>query len=26
MDFTFGITGEEGSLWKGVLGFIYGSF
>jgi preprotein translocase subunit SecE len=26
MDFVFGITGEEGSLWKGVLGFIYGSF
>lgn len=26
MDFTFGITGEEGALWKGVLGFIYGSF
>jgi len=26
MDFTFGITGEENSFWKGVLGFIYGSF
>jgi preprotein translocase subunit SecE len=26
MDFTFGITGEEDSFWKGVLGFIYGSF
>ncbi|MFM6933944.1 MAG: preprotein translocase subunit SecE [Flavobacteriales bacterium] len=26
MDYTFGISGEEGSLWKGLLGFIYSSF
>jgi preprotein translocase subunit SecE len=26
MDYAFGISGEEGSLWKGLLGFIYGSF
>ena len=23
MDFVFGITGESGSFWNGVLGFIY---
>ena len=23
MDFAFGITGESGSFWNGVLGFIY---
>jgi preprotein translocase subunit SecE len=23
MDFVFGITGDSGSFWKGVLGFIY---
>jgi preprotein translocase subunit SecE len=26
MDFVFGIAGEPDSVWKGVLGFIYGSF
>ena len=26
MDYAFGISGEDGSLWKGLLGFIYGSF
>jgi preprotein translocase subunit SecE len=26
MDFTFGITGEKDSFWKGVMGFIYGMF
>jgi len=23
MDFTFGITGDNGSTWRGLLGFIY---
>jgi len=23
MDFTFGITGDSGSTWRGLLGFIY---
>ena len=23
MDFVFGITGDNGSTWKGLLGFIY---
>lgn len=26
MDFVFGITGDSGSMWKGVLGFIYNMF
>jgi preprotein translocase subunit SecE len=26
MDFAFGISGEADAIWKGVLGFIYGSF
>lgn len=26
MDFVFGITGDAGSTWKGVLGFIYKLF
>ena len=26
MDFTFGITGDKDSFWKGVLGFIYKMF
>jgi preprotein translocase subunit SecE len=26
MDYAFGISGDESSLWKGLLGFIYGSF
>ena len=26
MDFTFGITGDKNSFWKGVLGFIYKMF
>ncbi|MEJ6777402.1 MAG: preprotein translocase subunit SecE [Crocinitomicaceae bacterium] len=23
MDFVFGITGDNGSTWRGLLGFIY---
>ena len=26
MDFAFGISGEEKSVWKGLLGFIYNMF
>jgi preprotein translocase subunit SecE len=26
MDFIFGITGDSGSFWKGLLGFIYKAF
>jgi preprotein translocase subunit SecE len=26
MDFTFGITGDKDSFWKGILGFIYKMF
>jgi len=26
MDFGFGIAGDEKSLWRGALGFIYGMF
>ena len=26
MDFTFGITGDKDSFWKGVLGLIYKMF
>ncbi|TNE53503.1 MAG: preprotein translocase subunit SecE [Bacteroidetes bacterium] len=26
MDFAFGISGEEKSIWKGVLGFVYQIF
>jgi len=26
MDFGFGITGDSKSVWKGLLGFIYGLF
>jgi preprotein translocase subunit SecE len=26
MDFTFGITGDKDSTWKGLLGFIYRMF
>jgi preprotein translocase subunit SecE len=26
MDFVFGITGDKGSFWKGVLGFVYKMF
>ena len=26
MDFLFGISGEEQSAWKGLLGFIYQMF
>jgi preprotein translocase subunit SecE len=26
MDFVFGITGDDNSLWRGVLGFIYKMF
>ncbi len=26
MDFAFGISGEEKSVWKGLLGFIYQMF
>jgi preprotein translocase subunit SecE len=26
MDFVFGITGEAESVWRGILGFIYGTF
>lgn len=26
MDFSFGITGDAKSFWKGALGFIYGMF
>ncbi len=23
MDFIFGISGDQGSIWKGLVGFIY---
>jgi preprotein translocase subunit SecE len=26
MDYLFGITGEADSFWKGLIGFIYGTF
>jgi preprotein translocase subunit SecE len=26
MDFAFGITGDAGSTWKGLLGFVYKMF
>ena len=26
MDFIFGITGKAESVWRGLLGFIYGTF
>jgi preprotein translocase subunit SecE len=26
MDFVFGITGDDQSFWKGVMGFIYDMF
>ena len=26
MDFTFGISGDKDSMWKGVLGLIYKMF
>ena len=26
MDYIFGISGETDSLWKGLIGFIYGTF
>ncbi len=26
MDYIFGISGEADSLWKGLIGFIYGTF
>jgi len=26
MDFVFGISGDSGSLWRGILGFIYNMF
>jgi len=26
MDYAFGISGDEGAMWKGLIGFIYGIF